>query len=147
MLSILFKLSKRLFCSLIILFVMLSCSQHTNNETGTEARQVDTIYVHDSAQESSVSNHTSESASSSSENDAIACDQHSDEVPTESEEWEPQKHIVQCNVCSGTGRCGGCGGSGMIYSFGDWVSCSACGGSGACGYCHGNGMVEEIAGW
>lgn len=128
---------------------MLSCSKQANdnNRPDTDVHKVDTIYIHEPAQKLSVSDNNSGSSSSASENDAIVRDQHSNEEPSEPEEWEPQTHIVQCNLCFGTGRCGGCGGSGMIYSFGEWVNCSACGGSGACGYCHGNGMVEEIVGW
>lgn len=66
-------------------------------------------------------------------------------------EPEPQKKYKQCPVCYGSGRCGGCGGSGSVYNSidynpGQYVDCSACGGTGQCGACEGSGMVEDF-GW
>ena len=72
-------------------------------------------------------------------------DNHTDPEP------EPQKKYKQCPVCYGSGRCGGCGGGGLVYNAidynpGQYVDCSACGGTGQCGFCEGSGMVEDL-GW
>lgn len=66
-------------------------------------------------------------------------------------EPEPQKKFKQCPLCYGSGRCGGCGGSGSVYNAidydpGQYVDCGACGGTGRCGLCEGSGMVEDF-GW
>lgn len=64
---------------------------------------------------------------------------------------EPAKKYKQCPVCYGSGRCGGCAGTGSTYnsidySPGQYVDCGACGGSGECGACEGTGSVEDF-GW
>lgn len=73
------------------------------------------------------------------------------ESDVQASDEEPAKKYKLCPVCCGTGRCGGCGGSGLIYnsidySPGQFVDCGACGGSGVCGFCEGTGMVEDF-GW
>lgn len=78
----------------------------------------------------------------------------SDEYEEESqytEESESAKRYKQCSVCYGTGRCGGCGGGGIVYnaidySPGQFVDCSCCAGNGLCGMCDGSGVVEDF-GW
>lgn len=77
--------------------------------------------------------------SSMQESDALASDE------------EPVKKYKQCPVCYGSGRCGGCAGTGSTYnsidySPGQYVDCVACGGSGECGACEGTGAVEDF-GW
>lgn len=67
------------------------------------------------------------------------------------EETEPATRYKQCHVCYGSGRCGGCGGSGLTYnaidySPGQLIDCSCCGGNGLCGMCDGSGVVEDF-GW
>lgn len=74
-----------------------------------------------------------------------------DPDPDPEPEPEPQKKYKECPVCFGLGRCGGCGGGGLVYnaidySPGQWIDCSACGGTGQCGACEGSGMVEDF-GW
>lgn len=60
-----------------------------------------------------------------------------------------QTHLVQCSICHGLGSCGGCAGTGQIYSYsvytgGEYISCGSCNGSGRCGLCDGSGMMEEV---
>ena len=103
------------------------------NCTGSSANTADDTDVHASEEMESDINNAEESNNSYNNGGRVS----------EAEEWQPQTRMVQCSLCYGTGRCGACGGSGTMYSFGDWVNCSCCGGSGACGYCHGSGMMEE----
>ena len=40
-----------------------------------------------------------------------------EEMPEYKEESEHAKRYKQCPVCYGNGRCGGCGGGGVVYNF------------------------------
>lgn len=59
----------------------------------------------------------------------------------------PQTAYIPCPLCGGTTFCGGCGGTGQIYSFGEWKDCPACGGTRACSACQGSGVQETVISW
>lgn len=55
----------------------------------------------------------------------------------------PIQRPQRCGVCSGTGRCSNCGGSG-ISNFGHSYICGACGGDKKCATCAGSGISGYI---
>lgn len=55
----------------------------------------------------------------------------------------PVQRPQRCGVCSGTGRCSNCGGSG-ISSYGHSHLCGACNGGGKCATCAGSGISGYI---
>lgn len=55
----------------------------------------------------------------------------------------PIQRPQRCGVCSGTGRCSNCGGSG-ISNFGHSHICGACGGDKKCATCAGSGISGYI---
>lgn len=55
----------------------------------------------------------------------------------------PIQRPQRCGVCSGTGRCSNCGGSG-ISNFGHSQICGACGGDKKCATCAGSGISGYI---
>ena len=55
----------------------------------------------------------------------------------------PIQRPQRCGVCSGTGRCSNCGGSG-ISNFGHSHICGACGGDKQCATCAGSGISGYI---
>lgn len=64
-----------------------------------------------------------------------------------------ESHWEICWVCSGTGQCQTCGGTGTITDtyydedYGEWkeleLPCNECYGSGICWQCSGSGTIEE----
>lgn len=55
----------------------------------------------------------------------------------------PVQRPQRCGVCSGSGGCSNCGGSG-ISNYGHSHICGACNGSGKCATCAGSGISGYI---
>jgi len=53
--------------------------------------------------------------------------------------------LKECSVCSGSGKCNHCDGTGWAV---DWnLECDNCGGTGICPICKGSGQIPESTGW
>lgn len=60
-------------------------------------------------------------------------------APTVNPYYNPAPQPITCGVCSGTGRCSNCGGSGVSPYNVRTTPCGACGGRGICRTCNGSG--------